>query len=163
MKANKILTYSFWILCLLCAACSEIYVVDNQSAPASITFKQDDLTIRTAKAAHHFAIEIAEKPDQQELGLMHRTNLPRDHGMLFIMSGDIPVQMWMKDTLIPLDMVFIDQQGKIVYIAANTVPESTAIVTAGRPVRAVLELAGGTAAMDGIQVGDRVIHSYFKP
>ncbi len=94
---------------------------------------------------------------------MFRKTLPGDHGMLFIWPKDARVTMWMKNTLIPLDMVFIDSHGRIVYIAANTTPESTATITVGQPVRAVLELAGGTAALDGIKVGDKVIHSYFKP
>ena len=71
--------------------------------------------------------------------------------------------MWMKNTLIPLDMAFIDSKGTIVYIAENTTPESTNVITAGQPVRAVLELAGGTAKLSGIKAGDRVLSSYFKP
>jgi len=159
MKTNAIAAYFLWILCLAGAVCPPAHADDSPQ----ITFKQDELTIKTAASDYRFTIEIAETPAQLELGLMHRKTLAGTHGMLFIMPEDRPVSMWMKNTLIPLDMLFIDGHGQIVYIAPQATPESTAIITAGRSVRAVLELAGGTAALRGIHVGDRVAHAYFKP
>jgi len=156
MKIRNILPYLLLFLCLV--AVGWLFAV-----PAKITWRQDDLVIQAANGEHHFTVEIAETPAQQEFGLMYRTTLARDHGMLFIWEKDIPIWMWMKNTLIPLDMVFIDHHGRIVYIAANTTPKSLAVITAGQPVRAVLELAGGTAALDGIKAGDKAIHSYFTP
>jgi uncharacterized membrane protein (UPF0127 family) len=121
----------------------------------------EKLVIQTSSGQKEFTVEIAQTPEQQELGLMYRTSLAPDKGMLFIEDQDMVVTMWMKNTLISLDMLFFDSEGKIVYIADHATPESTAIITARRPVRAVIELAAGTADADHIKVGDRVIDRYF--
>jgi len=131
-------------------------------APVSAP-RHDHLTIETAKKNYHFTIDIAETPEQQAYGLMHRKNLPGDYGMLFILPEDRDIAMWMKDTPSPLDMLFIDSHGNLVAIAQNTTPGSTKLIRAGQPVRAVLELAGGTVRLDDIRIGDKVIHSYFRP
>jgi len=133
------------------------------SATTPLRFQLDKLTIQTVGGERHFTVEIAETREQQERGLMFRKMLPHDHGMLFVWNKDTPISMWMKNTLIPLDMLFIDSHGRIVHIAENAVPESTVIISSGQPIRAVIELAGGTAVLDGIKVGDTVIHSHFKP
>lgn len=119
----------------------------------------DQLTIDSKR----FTIDIAETPAQQEHGLMGRMHLKRHYGMLFILPEEKDIRMWMKNTPSPLDMLFIDKSGTIVYVAHNTVPESLEMIHAGEPVKAVLEIAGGTAAADGIKVGDKVMHRYFKP
>jgi uncharacterized membrane protein (UPF0127 family) len=128
-----------------------------------VPFARDHLTIQTLTGAVPLSIEIASTPAQRRHGLMHRETLPPDEGMLFILPRDQPVAMWMKDTVLPLDMLFIDRHGRIVYIARETRPFSTRIISARRPVRAVLEILGGTAALRGIGVGDQVIHPYFTP
>ncbi len=160
MKINEILPRFLLILCLLAAVPPQ---ASADAAPPIAEFRHDDLTIRTGGGVYFFTIELARTPAEQEQGLMHRDSLDPARGMLFIMPEDSVMRMWMKDTLIPLDMLFIDRHGKIVYIAANATPESEAIITAGRPVRAVLELAGGVAELRGIHVGDHVVHSYFMP
>jgi uncharacterized membrane protein (UPF0127 family) len=122
------------------------------------------LTIRTADGkAHVFTVELARTEAEREYGLMNRPSMPADHGMLFDFGADRPVYMWMKDTLIPLDMIFIDRTGRITGIAARAVPESAEIIASPGPVRAVLEVNGGVAERLGIKPGDRVEHPLFGP
>lgn len=122
-----------------------------------------ELTIRTKTGDRHYRVEIADTQQQQERGLMHRRALAKDGGMLFVQQRERVMRMWMKDTPIPLDMLFIDRHGKIVYIAHNAAPNSADIITTPTLVRAVLELAGGSAKARHIEVGDPVIDEYFEP
>lgn len=110
---------------------------------------------------HPFDVELAITPDQQTVGEMFRTRIPPDGGMLFVWPAPRESQMWMRNTLVPLDMVFIDADGTIRRIAENTVPQSLRIIDSGGPVAATLELAGGTTARLGITVGDKVIGPQF--
>jgi uncharacterized membrane protein (UPF0127 family) len=126
-------------------------------------YKHDTLAIETAKGRQTFSIEIADYPEALQQGLMHRKHMPANHGMLFLFERELPVLMWMKDTPMPLDMLFIDSTGRIVYIAPNATPYSTRQIGARKPVRAVLELKGGTAGLRGITAGDRVIYPSFRP
>ena len=112
---------------------------------------------------HRFTVELARTEKEREYGLMNRSSMPPDHGMLFDFGKDAPVYMWMKDTLIPLDMLFIDRTGKIAAIAQRAVPMSETIIPSAAPVRAVLELNGGTAERLHIAIGDRVGHPMFAP
>jgi len=122
------------------------------------------LTIHTADGKNHvLTIELARTEAEREYGLMHRPRMAADHGMLFDFGGDQPVYMWMKDTLIPLDMLFIDHTGRIAGIAARAVPLSAEVIASPGQVRAVLEVNGGTADRLGITVGDRVEYPLFKP
>jgi len=122
------------------------------------------LAIRTADGhVRDFTVEVASSEEQRETGLMDRPSMPLDHGMLFDFGADRAVAMWMKDTLIPLDMLFIDRTGRVAGIAARTVPMSEAIIASPGPVRAVLEINGGTAERLHIAVGDRVEHPFFTP
>lgn len=121
----------------------------------------DRLEIQTADARHAFIVELALTPDQRSRGLMFRESLAADAGMLFIFEAARPVSFWMKNTLIPLDMLFIAPDGRIATIAAMTTPHSEQPVPSGVPVLGVLEVAGGTAAHLGIAVGDRVVHPSF--
>jgi len=114
------------------------------------------LTIASATGPHKFQIEIATTPRQMEQGLMFRRNLAPDAGMLFDFVTESPQSFWMKNTLVPLDMVFIGPDGKIGRIAANTVPMSLDPVASIDAVQAVLEIAGGRAAELGIKEGDKV-------
>ena len=92
---------------------------------------------------------------------MYRQRLAADAGMLFLYPAARPVSMWMKNTLIPLDMLFIGDDGRILHIAERAIPGSTATISSMQPARAVLELNGGTAARLKIQVGDRVLYRTF--
>jgi len=108
------------------------------------------VTIRMAGTAHRFDVEVARTPEEQAQGLMFRTSLPEDGGMLFPFENPKYASFWMKNTLIPLDMFFIRGDGSIDRIAENTIPENLEPVVSGGEVAAVLELAGGTAAKLGI-------------
>lgn len=114
------------------------------------------LSIRTAAGEHRFRVELARTSQEQERGLMFRKSLDDEGGMLFPMNPPRTASFWMKNTLIPLDMLFIRTDGTIALIAANTVPYSREPVSAGMPVAAVLELRGGRAAELGVRQGDRV-------
>ena len=124
-------------------------------------FPRSALEIRTTGGRQWFNIRIADTPARQEMGLMFVTRLPADEGMLFPQQRPQIMAMWMKNTYIPLDMLFIDRRGRIVCLLANTKPQSLDILTCSKPVKAVLEIGGGEAAERGIRVGDRVIHATF--
>ena len=122
----------------------------------------EPLTIQTKRGPAAFTVEVAVTPDERAKGLMYRTELKPDAGMLFDFRADQPVYMWMKNTYIPLDMIFIQGDGRILRIAENTTPLSERIIASGGPVRAVLEVIGGTAQKLGIAPGDRVAHPMFR-
>jgi len=113
------------------------------------------LTIRSATGVHQFTVEIAATDEQQQTGMMYRTAMAPDRGMLFPYNPPRPVAFWMKNTLIPLDMIFIRADRSIARIATAT-PHSEEPVPSGEPVTAVLEIPGGRAAELGIREGDRV-------
>jgi hypothetical protein len=110
---------------------------------------------------HDFNVEMAIVPDQQTVGLMFRPSVPADGGMLFDWGTSRASQMWMRNTIASLDMVFINADGSVRSIAENTVPQSLAIIDSRGPVRATLELAAGTAARLNIRVGDKVEQRIF--
>lgn len=121
------------------------------------------LVIASADGEHRFDVEIADTDEERAIGLMHRTSLPEDAGMLFDFRQDISEHsMWMKNTLIPLDMAFIAADGRIVRIAANTTPRSLASIRSGEPVAAVLEVNGGRFEALGVREGDLVRHAIFE-
>ena len=124
-------------------------------------FATSELTIVSATGPHRFTVEIAETSVQMEQGLMFRRQLAEDAGMLFDYKQPTMATMWMRNTLIPLDMLFVDAQGRIVNIHERAVPQSDDVIAAAAPVRAVIELNGGTAARLGIEPGDRVQHPIF--
>jgi hypothetical protein len=123
---------------------------------------KEKLVITTSDGVQHvFQVEMALKPEQQITGLMFRTSVPADGGMLFDWGTPRDSQMWMKNTLVPLDMVFINQDGTIRSIAEDTVPQSLAVIDSRGQVRATLELAAGTTARLNIRVGDKVAQRIF--
>jgi uncharacterized membrane protein (UPF0127 family) len=124
-------------------------------------FPTAPLTIVSASGPQKFTVEIATTPGQMEQGLMFRRSLAPDAGMLFDYRTPSPATMWMKNTLIPLDMLFVDAGGRIVNIHERAVPGSLATIAAAAPVRAVIELNGGTAARLGIRPGDKVVFPIF--
>ena len=121
------------------------------------------LQIVTATGTHDFQVEIAKDEASRARGLMDRRFMPADHGMLFEFEREAPEAFWMKDTYIPLDMIFISRAGVVTNIVANAEPLSERAIPSGPPCMAVLELNGGAAARIGLKVGDRVRHPFFKP
>jgi uncharacterized membrane protein (UPF0127 family) len=124
-------------------------------------FPTSELTIVSATGRHRFRVELAETPAQMTQGLMFRTSLAPDAGMLFDYKEPTTATMWMRNTFIPLDMLFVDERGRIANIHERAVPQSLDIISSTVPVRAVIELNGGTAARLGIAPGDRVVHPMF--
>ena len=112
--------------------------------------------VKTDGSKVNFAVELANTPEELATGLMNRDSLDADKGMLFDFGSERPVKMWMKNTLIPLDMLFIDKKGEIVYIAENTKPLSLDLIEAEVPVRYVLEIGGGESEANDIATGDKL-------
>lgn len=122
----------------------------------------EPVEVATSSGVVVLEVEVAQTDEERTKGLMFRKSLPDHHGMLFDFKTDQPVYMWMKNTYIPLDMLFIRSDGTIARIAAHTTPLSTETIPSGEPVRAVIEIAGGAAKQLGIAPGDRVAHPIFR-
>lgn len=128
------------------------------STRSAAGLQQVPLSIKTSVGkTHRFLVEVAATPAQQEKGLMFRTELGPDAGMIFPMVPPRHAAFWMRNTLIPLDMIFVRPDGSIARIAAMTAPHSLVPVYSGEPVAAVLEIAGGRAAALNIKEGDLVV------
>lgn len=138
-------------------------------APAPIARAQDTLPQATLLITRKdgkklpFTVEIASTEQQQETGLMYRTHLNENEGMLFPAEKAYPRTMWMKNTLIPLDLLFIDAKGRIVTIIERAEPESETFLESGVPVQQVLELRGGMVQAYGIKIGDHATRSEAEP
>jgi uncharacterized protein len=145
-------------LLFLCAGVSVF--APSQNAFAKML--EEKLFLNTTQGAREIVIEVAESPEDMASGLMFRTSLADDHGMLFPSAGPREANMWMRNTYIPLDMVFIRADGVVHRIEAMTEPLSEAIIASNGEVLAVLELAGGAAARFGLKPGDRVRHRIFQ-
>lgn len=124
--------------------------------------RQDVALIISDSGKHRLQVDVVNEPEEIRTGLMYRTELAADAGMLFDFKTVQPISMWMKNTYIPLDMAFIDEDGVIVRIAENTTPHSLEEISSGEPVLAVLEVNAGTFARLGIEAGDRVRHPVFN-
>jgi hypothetical protein len=120
------------------------------------------LEIASKTGVHAFSVEVVDTEPAREKGLMFRKSLPEGQGMLFDFQSEGNVSFWMKNTYIPLDMIFIRGDGRILRIAEDAVPQSVDIIPSGGPVRAVLEVIGGTAQKYGLAPGDRVAYPIFK-
>jgi len=148
------------VLWLILLACQTVLPVAAAAEP--LRFKTSPLTIVTATGRRDFTVELALTPEQRARGLMFRKSLAADTGMLFDFRAPGKVAMWMKNTLIPLDMIFIKSGGIIANIASGTVPLSLVPVPSNGSVRGVLEVRAGTAARLGIRPGDRILHPIFR-
>ncbi|HMA12841.1 MAG TPA: DUF192 domain-containing protein [Steroidobacteraceae bacterium] len=151
------------LLVLLCAALSPACAqtpAPPQFQPEQLRgFARDTLVIQRSNGRDQFSIWLAETPEQQQQGLMWIQQLPRDYGMLFLLPQPRPMSMWMKNTYVPLDMVFFDSKGRILRIHEHAVPLSEAIIDSGVEVAGVLEILAGEAKRRGMQVGDQLLHA----
>jgi hypothetical protein len=116
------------------------------------------LVLKTDSGDHSFNIEVATTNQERALGLMFRRSLPENGGMLFLYDQPQAAAMWMKNTLIPLDMVFISPEGKVHRIESNAEPFSTAVIPSEGDIVGVLELKGGEAGRIGLKRGDKVLY-----
>lgn len=123
--------------------------------------RRDTLVLATALGEHQITVEVAESPSDKAKGLMFRRTLGDQEGMLFLYTEPQDVAMWMRNTYLPLDMVFIDKFGTVVQIAERTVPFSEERIESGGAVLAVLEINGGLSERLGLKPGDRVVYKAF--
>jgi uncharacterized membrane protein (UPF0127 family) len=125
------------------------------------TLPQSDLVILTQKGPQRFRVELADNDVSRARGMMFRTSMAPDAGMLFDFKQEQMASFWMRNTLIPLDMLFIKADGTILNIHQRAIPRDETGINSAGPVRAVLELNGGTVSRLGIRPGDRVQHAIF--
>jgi len=147
---------------LMALALTFAFAVPAMAQAPNVRFEKSELTIESVGKRHRFTVEFADNDERRTLGLMHRRQMAADAGMLFDFKRDAPVAMWMRNTLIPLDMLFVDREGIVRHIHERAVPMSEAIISSEENVRAVLELNGGTAARLGLKKGDRLVHAMFR-
>ena len=147
------------VLCLA-AACSSVSRGGDVGAQSGLPVEALQIVTHDGHV-HRFHVEIADNDASRERGLMFRNSLGPDAGMLFDFKTPQDVSFWMKNTLIPLDMLFIDQNGMVVNVAANATPLSEANIPSAAPVLGVLEIRGGRAAEIGVQPGDHVHERIF--
>jgi len=161
------------ILLVLCAvgfatpACTQTEQKDSPAREApnpagAQTLPESPLVISSGAKSHRFTVELADDDAERSTGLMHRGQMNDDHGMLFDFQTPRRVAFWMRNTFIPLDMIFIKSDGEIVSIFENVPPLNDNTVGPERPVRAVLELNAGTSKKLGLKVGDMVRHAAFN-
>ena len=146
------------LLCMLCAVVGMLVVVP----PLDAKMRRETLVLVTAAGEHAIDVEVAETSQEKAVGLMFRRSVPEHTGMLFPYEGPQEVTMWMRNTFVPLDMVFIRGDGIIHRIEPRTEPLSERTIASHGLVTAVLELAGGAAERLGLKPGDRVVHRHFK-
>lgn len=123
----------------------------------------ETLDIVTSSGPHAFQVEVARTPEARAHGLMDRREMAPDHGMLFDFHKEEEVLMWMKNTYLSLDMVFVSKQGRVVSVMRRAKPFSETIISSRKPAYAVIELVGGAADKIGLAVGDSVRHPLFGP
>ncbi len=150
LRAGSWVALFFWIL-LVASNGADVHAAGLQP-----------LEIATRSGVKTFSVEMATTPEEKATGLMYRKHLPDGQGMLFDFSPAQQVSMWMKNTYISLDMIFIGPDGRILRIAENTEPLSTRIISSRGPAKGVLEVTGGSAKKYGIAPGDRVSHPLFN-
>ena len=155
----KIKTYQITLVAILGVGLTALFdtKVFAQSVGTLSTFSKAEISVVSEIKTHTFEVELALTPQQHAQGLMFRRSMRVGEGMLFVYKSETPISMWMKNTLLPLDIFFIDRGGSIIKIVERTVPLSTTNISSGRSVIAALELNAGTASRLGIKEGDKVL------
>ncbi len=162
MRFSKLLAFLFCFALSALGAPALTDAARAQSAAQAPAATTEPLEIVTASGAHAFAVEVMRTDEERGRGLMFRRFMPADRGMLFDFKTEQPVLMWMKNTYIPLDMIFISRSGTVTHVAANTEPMSERTISSGPPAYAVLEVNAGVTAKIGLKPGDEVRHPLFK-
>lgn len=143
---------------MIMSAQAHVQAQSRQGEPMRLVPHPIFLTIDTAAGPVRYVVEIADEQDERQRGLMFRTDLPADQGMLFVFDQTRMVTMWMDNTPASLDMLFIADDGRIAHIARATTPFSRAVISSQTPVRYVLELNVGQVAINRIAIGQKVRH-----
>lgn len=154
---KKIFISTVILLAVVVFPGGKVSEVSAQRLDNLVTFSREVLTIRSGDKTHKFSVELALNSRQHAQGLMYRRSMAPGAGMLFVYRREEPTAMWMKNTFIPLDMLFISRDGTVRRIAERTVPMSETVISSGGPVVGVLELNAGTASRLGLKPGDKVI------
>lgn len=149
------------MVCFLMLVSISIFPV-NTSLMAAPKMRVETVVVVTSTGRHAFTAEIADTAPLRRQGLMQRTKLAPDHGMLFDNNVDREMHMWMRNTLLALDMIFITKNGLVVKVAKNTVPHSENVISSDVPVRGVFEVIAGTADRINLKPGDRIEHPLFR-
>jgi uncharacterized membrane protein (UPF0127 family) len=147
----------------LLAGSSALLLLAAPIEAQTVSAAREPLVVSTASGEHTFQVELADEPRERATGLMYRREMPKDHGMLFDFGADEPVSMWMANTYIPLDMLFIEADGTVESIAERTTPLSRRSLASKGEVRYVLEINGGLSDELGIKPGDKVEGPALKP
>ncbi|MCE8535867.1 DUF192 domain-containing protein [Ruegeria pomeroyi] len=143
------------------ALCLMVWLI-GASALWAETCRDDELRLRGGGSELRFSIELAQTPQERSQGLMFRESLPRGAGMLFVFEHPQRVAFWMKNTLIPLDLIFVDRSGTVTRVHPNAIPHDETPIPGGDAVFAVLEINGGLAARYGIAPGTQLRHRVFS-
>lgn len=134
-----------------------------KSTPSGLQARQlDSLEVVSGERRHRFQVEVMRTDADRARGLMYRRSMPLEEGMLFDFGAEQNISMWMKNTFIPLDMIFIRADGRIHRIEQRTEPESERTIASGAPVKAVLEVNSGMAIRLNLKPGDYIVHPIFK-
>ncbi len=139
-----------------------IYAYSTLAVNAQANFPRDELSIKTEEGLYDFDVELALDDSHRQYGLMFRDSLPEMNGMLFIYEHERDLAMWMRNTFISLDILFIDDRGKIINIAKSAQPRSLSLIRSKKAAKAVLELNGGLTDKLNIAVGDEIVHETFR-
>lgn len=153
------------MICLLAfgvglARLGESQALELKADPNAV-FPVETLVAKTGAGEFSFTVEIADEEPERSRGLMFRETMLQTHGMLFVFDELQPVSMWMKNTILPLDMVFVRPDGTVARIEYDTSPQSLKIISSGEPVSHVLELNAGMSRLIGLRPGDRLLHPLF--
>lgn len=142
------------------AAALVCVVLSSVPAEAEVC-REDQVNLRGDWGSARFSVEVADDNQERAVGLMNRSSMPRSHGMLFVYDGPTRASFWMRNTLIPLDMIFLDPTGTVTHIHENAVPLDETPIFGGDGVLAVLEINGGLSSAIGIEVGSQLRHPAF--
>ncbi len=138
------------------------FAVVVRAADGVVRLPAENVVVSTTAGDFTFAAELATSDKDRSVGLMFRRSMGERQAMLFYWDEPEPVSMWMRNTYIPLDMLFVTGDGTVVHVAADTVPHSLKTISANRDVSAVMEINAGTAARLGIRAGSRLLHRFFN-